>query len=305
MATLFLLREIPKTWLAFSMAVNGAASFEKAQPFIDKWEDRLITEFATGSEIDPSAIEPQVIPVSTEDEAALFRYASLQWSIPVSQGYGRRTRFLVRDQFNGKLIGIFALGDPVFNLRACDQIVGWNQAQRQDRLYNVFDAFVLGAVDPYRQLLGGKLVALSTVSETAIDFLDAKYSGTTTHIKGAAELPRPVLITTTSALGRSSIYNRLTMRDRKIFTSVGFTEGYGHFQFSDELFSRLALFVRVRRGGLIDSEMDQIGRSAHSESLWSRWDFEATFFATGCNARCFWLLWGSAGGRSSGAKRTR
>ena len=45
-----------------------------------------------------------------EVHTAVFRYASLHWSVPVSQGYGRRTRFLVIDEQNEKLIGIFALG---------------------------------------------------------------------------------------------------------------------------------------------------------------------------------------------------
>ena len=196
-----------------------------------------------GSEVVPGNIDPEVTVVDSDHDSALFRYASLQWSVPVSQGYGRRTKFLVRDRSNGKLIGIFALGDPVFNLRARDSIVQWNQQQRQERLYNVLDAFVLGAVDPYRQLLGGKLMALLTTSENALEVIEQKYAGTTTKIQGVEKLPRPVLITTTSALGRSSVYNRLNLRDRKVFTSVGFTEGYGHFQFSDELFARLAAYV--------------------------------------------------------------
>ena len=46
----------------------------------------------------------------------------------------------------------------------------------------------------------------------------------------------PVLITTTSALGRSSIYNRLRFDGRHVFKSIGYTQGFGHFHFSDELF---------------------------------------------------------------------
>jgi hypothetical protein len=47
------------------------------------------------------------------------------------------------------------------------------------------------------------------------------------------------LVTTTSALGRSSIYNRLSYRGQPVFQSVGYTEGYGHFQFSSDLFRAL------------------------------------------------------------------
>ena len=53
-------------------------------------------------------------------EGDLFRAATLLWSVPVSRGYGRRMRYLVMDESNNKLIGLFALGDPVFNLKSRD-----------------------------------------------------------------------------------------------------------------------------------------------------------------------------------------
>lgn len=220
----------------------------KSSAFIREWEPRVRPYFADGTDLDPAAIDPTIKAVTTDLEAALFRYASLSWSVPVSQGYGRRTRFLLLDQSNDKLVGIFALGDPVFNLRVRDSLIDWTPAQRQDRLYNVFDAFVLGAVEPYRQLIGGKLAALATVTEETLDVLEAKYSGTLTHIRQQEKPARPVLITTTSSLGRSSIYNRLAMNRRPVFTSVGFTEGFGHFQFSDGLFGELVDFAKTIDG---------------------------------------------------------
>ena len=74
--------------------------------------------------------------------------------------------------------------------------------------------------------------------------MTAKYSGTTTEIRRAQKDPTPVLITTSSALGRSSVYNRVTYHGRLMLHSVGFTRGFGHFQFSDELFADLVTFVR-------------------------------------------------------------
>jgi hypothetical protein len=47
------------------------------------------------------------------------------------------------------------------------------------------------------------------------------------------------LITTTSALGRSSIYNRLRYRDRLLMHSVGYTSGWGEFHFSNGVYARL------------------------------------------------------------------
>jgi hypothetical protein len=149
---------------------------------------------------------------------------------------------------NDKLIGIFALGDPVFNLTARDSVIGWNSTQRQSRLYNVLDAFVMGAVEPYRQLLGGKLIALCALSDPVIQYLSHKYDGKVTVIQNEQKISRPVLITTTSALGRSSVYNRLTFQHQKAYSSVGHTLGFGHFQFSDDLFADLASLVNSDNG---------------------------------------------------------
>lgn len=227
--------------------VHRRSVLEKSARFVDRWEDKLIDEFADGSEVVPGAISPRVVPVTTERESALFRLASLRWSVPVSAGYGRRTRFLVYDEAIGKLMGIFALGDPVFNLAVRDRLIGWTTEDRRQRLYNVFDAYVLGAVEPYRQLIGGKLIAsLSTADETASHLIE-KYTGTVTVITEETKDPRPVLITTTSSLGRSSTYNRIKFQNRQLFAPIGYTEGFGHFHFSDELFDSLFEFLSQNR----------------------------------------------------------
>ncbi len=217
---------------------------KRSQPFIERWEDRIIGEFANGEEIDPRRIRPVVEQVSGDGyDAALFRFATLHWSVPVSVGYGRRTRFLVRDQSTEQLIGVFALGDPVYNLRSRDELIDWDVEQRSARLYNVLDAFVLGAVPPYRELLAGKLVAMAATSRETAAFIEEKYEGSETIISEARKDPRPVLITTTSALGRSSLYSRLRFRGRLLYQPIGYTEGFGHFQFSDALFSGLCEFL--------------------------------------------------------------
>ena len=137
----------------------------------------------------------------------MFRFASLLWSIPISRGYGRRMRYLVRDNFNNKIVGLVALGDPVFNLKARDDHVGWDQADRRERLYHVMDAFGLGAVPPYNRLLAGKFVALAAVSDEVRSDFEGKYRGRTTIIQEKKKEAKLTLVTTTSALGRSSIYN--------------------------------------------------------------------------------------------------
>ena len=77
---------------------------EQARDGLNRRETDLLQLFASGDEVEPGRINPRLVEVfpSTEEEL-LFRYACLHWSIPVSSGYGRRLRFLVVDDYNGKL----------------------------------------------------------------------------------------------------------------------------------------------------------------------------------------------------------
>lgn len=204
--------------------------------------------FANGADVEPTKVVPRIERVfSNTWQSDLFRLASLTWSVPVSAGYGRRLRFLVWDKHNEKLIGIFALGDPVFNLRARDNFVGWNTDNRRARLVNVLDAYVLGAVQPYSSLLGGKLVACVTNSLEVQDEFRRAYGATRGIISSKKKDARLTLITTTSSLGRSSIYNRLKLGGRQYFKSIGFTEGWGHFHVPSDLFDLMREFLEIRK----------------------------------------------------------
>jgi len=209
--------------------------------FVSKaWPDLKI-HFADGRDVKPSMMRPRLELIDAGTwQSDLFRLACLTWSVPVSQGYGRRMRFLVWDDFNDKLIGLLALGDPVFNLRVRDNWVGWTVKQRKEKLVNLLDAYVLGSVPPYNAILGGKLVASLARSVEVKDRFGVRYGNTRgiiSHKKKHAEL---CLVTTTSALGRSSIYNRLALNGRKLFSPIGYTSGWGHFHIPE------ALFVRMR-----------------------------------------------------------
>ena len=219
--------------------------------------ERLLIFFADGAEVEPGSIRPQLIAVRSDDWTSdLFRMACLLWSVPVSKGYGRRMRYLVIDRNNDKLIGIFGLTDPVFNLRVRDDWIGWSVEQRKENLVHVMDAHVVGAVPPYSHLLGGKLVAsMMTSAEVGADF-QRRYGESKGTISGKQKSARLALITVTSALGRSSLYNRLRLasssssnrnsRPLVNFLRLGYTRGYGHFHLSNSLFARLRELLASR-----------------------------------------------------------
>lgn len=207
------------------------------QAFLRKNFTKLAKYFASGTEIDISKFSPVLYNVEQDKELSeLFRLTTLLWSVPVSQGFGRRLRYVVIDKHTSKLIGIFGVTDPVFNLKTRDSLIGWNAANRASNLYNVMDLFVVGAVPPYSNLLCGKLIAMLATSNIVRDQIYNKYCGVQTTISKDTKQPHVVLMTTSSALGRSSLYNRISFGNRKLFTCIGETEGWGHFHFSDKIF---------------------------------------------------------------------
>ncbi|WP_347242928.1 Druantia anti-phage system protein DruA [Thermogutta sp.] len=221
-----------------------AERLQKARSWLLSVEEKMLSYFADGSEVDVPRIRPRLEFVDTQLKADLFRYASLLWSVPVSAGYGRRMRFLVFDEHNGKLMGLFALGDPVYNLRVRDRWIGWGVPEKNERLYHVMDAYVIGAVPPYSDLLGGKLMALLTTSNEVREVFRRRYAQRASVLRKVVRDPHLVLLTTMSALGRSSIYNRISVGREKVFISVGFTEGWGHFQFPDSIFEQIKAYLR-------------------------------------------------------------
>lgn len=201
--------------------------------------------FASGKEINPEKISPVLERVSSgTQQGNLFRLAALSWSVPVSNGFGRRLRYLVWDENNGKLMGLIAIGDPVFNLAVRDKFIGWNIHDRSARLVNLMDAYVLGALPPYNALLGGKLIACLLRSRDIYDDFASAYDSTIGVISQEEKKSRLLAITTTSSMGRSSVYNRLKLNGMQYFKPIGYTGGWGHFHIPDLLFAELRDYLR-------------------------------------------------------------
>lgn len=217
---------------------------EERFDLLQRLERRALPFFAKGSEVTPGALRPRMELVESPLQADIFRYACLLWSIPVSPGYGRRMRFLIFDEANEKLIGVLGLSDPVYCLAVRDEWIGWDDQDKRLRLWHVMDAYVLGAVPPYNYLLGGKLVALLATSNEVREHFVLRYAGRPSGILGLVREPHLVLLTTTSAMGRSSMLNRLKREGEPIWGSLGMTLGWGHFHLGNGHFKAMADFMR-------------------------------------------------------------
>jgi hypothetical protein len=134
----------------------------------------------------------------------------------------------------------------------------------------MMDITVCGAVAPYNELLGGKLVSLLAASPDVVRAYERRYrkaaSIIASSLKGAPVVRRPslVLLGTTSLYDTAtSQYNRLWMPanaaggrngDRLAFIPVGRTEGYGSFHFSEATMDAFDLLLaRQQKGRQVNS----------------------------------------------------
>ena len=195
--------------------VNVQRKIAQDAEFIRYAVGKYLRYFANGDSINPEAVRPRLYFVRNEAQAELFRLATYLWSVPLSNGMGRQFRWLIMDEHTRSLMGIAMLNSPMRAIRERDRALGLTKENRP-RLINYFlEAAVLGAVPPWNELLGGKLAALSVVSTEVREYAERAYK-------------QPLwAVFTMSALGRSSIYNRLRLGDRLAAEALGYTGGWG------------------------------------------------------------------------------
>ena len=227
---------------------------ESHQWILSAWKQRS-HYFADGKELTPARIDPVLVQVETKEHNDLFRLGRYTWSLPYSRGYGRRLRFLIFDRHHQKLIGILGLQSPPIDFAPRDQRVNYPQGRKVEMVNQTMDIFTLGAIPPYNRLLGGKLVVCAASSQEILLSYQERYHGATTQMQNRiipAHLP---LLTTTSAFGRSSIYNRVNFREspksapRAIAIPIGYTKGFGNFHL-DELYPDIRNFL-LQQGKLV------------------------------------------------------
>jgi hypothetical protein len=197
-------------------------------PELERQFDRLRSYFPNPTRIEPSRIDPYVIPVQERTlEERLFKITRGYWSMPYSKGYGRRLRFLVMDRNHQALIGIIGLQSPSADLGCRDRFLGVSSERKLSVVNNTMDAYTVGATPAYAPLLGGKLVAGYLCSPVIRrEYWKLYGNKVTTQLR--KRIPQPLLaITTASAFGRSSIYNRLRNETRVLARPLGYTRGFG------------------------------------------------------------------------------
>lgn len=198
--------------------------------------------FKSGSEINPERIQPRLKLIETVQDEQLWWLAKTCWSMPYSKGYGRRLRFLVIDEEHQGLIGILGLQSPPADLKCRDDLFSYPKGLKLKLVNQTMDAFTIGALPPYSFLLGGKLCAGLLASDEVREAYWRKYAAKRTLMQNKLIEQPLVGITTTSAFGRSSIYNRLKVGQRVLARPIGYTKGYGLLHL-EHLYPKISQFL--------------------------------------------------------------
>jgi len=125
---------------------------------------------------------------------------------------------------------------------------------------NMMEIIVCGAIPPYNELLGGKLVSILACSPIVIRDYTEKYSNQVSEIASRMKGRRVIRDSRLAFLGTTSLYsigssqyNRIKVPITKDFTlqfkNMGITEGYGTVYFSKETTDAMMRLLELQDGG--------------------------------------------------------
>ncbi|GAG57510.1 unnamed protein product [marine sediment metagenome] len=199
-----------------------------------------------GKDIIPEDIELELREVKSDSfEEILFRWWNfIWWSIPYQRSYGRQMRFVLWDKTHKAPFGLICLQSPVLKMSVRDKYLNIPKDELDLWVNRSMNAQRVGALPPYNELIGGKMVALALASNEIRETYREKYKDYISIIKGRKLKSDLLFITTTSAFGKSSLYNRLKYNGETVAECLGYTQGSGTFHITEELYMELLDFLK-------------------------------------------------------------
>lgn len=213
--------------------------------FIIRNVELIKRHLINGADLEVEKIKPRLIEVNPDSNwEVLFRWWNLVWwSLPYEHAYGRQIRFIVWDEYHKAPIGLIGLQSPILSWSVRDEHLGIPVDTRDYWVNQSLSAQRLGALPPYNQVLGGKLVAYLMTADTVRKKFKQKYFGIKTILKKRKLPARLLFITTTGAYGKSSVYTRLKYQEEYVARFIGYTHGSGSFHIPNSLFDKLVEFL--------------------------------------------------------------
>ena len=218
--------------------------------FLRRFFDHVKESHLDGKNVVPENIRlelREVLPGSFESQ--MFRWWNLVWwNMPYQRAYGRQIRFILWDRGHDMPFGLMQLQSPLLRMKTRDEYLEI-PSESLDYWANMsMSAQRTGALPPYNDLIGGKMVALTVTSNEVRDTYRRKYEGKKTVMEERVLKPDLLFITTTSAFGKSSIYDRLRYRGELAAVQIGYTKGVGTFHMPEDL--TRAIYSMLREKGI-------------------------------------------------------
>jgi hypothetical protein len=208
-----------------------------------------VKEYAvSGKELEPRKISLELIEVPSESfYSKLFFWWNLTWwSIPYDKPIGRQMRFILWDKTHDSPFGLIYLQSPPLRSAVRDKFLGLSKKQIDYWINQSLYGQRIGALPPYNELLGGKMVCLSLTSTEIREAYAQKYEKRKTMLK-ERELPNRLLfVSTTSAYGKSSVYERVKYKDEIVSQFIGYTSGTGTFHLPETLYKECLQYLKER-----------------------------------------------------------
>lgn len=216
--------------------------------FLKKYFERAKIYCSDGKDIVPEEIELELREVKSGSfEEILFRWWNLiWWSIPYQRSYGRTMKFLLWDNAHNLPFGLICLQSPVLKMSIRDNYLGIPKDNLDLWINKSLYAQRVGALPPYNELLGGKMVALALIANEIREAYREKYKNYISLIKHRKLSADLLFITTTSAFGRSSLYNRLKFNGELVAKCLGYTQGSGTFHIPGNLYEEIVQFLKSK-----------------------------------------------------------
>src|SRR3989338_334273 len=201
-----------------------------------------------GEKLDISKIDPEIREVESESlEEDLFRWWNIVWwSLPYEKAYGRQMRFIIWDKYHNAPIGLIGLQSPILSWSARDNYLGIKIKERDFWVNQSLSAQRVGALPPYNDIRGGKLVALLMTAEIVRKKFQKKNKNKKTIMEERNIPPNLLFLTTTGAYGKSAIYSRLKFQGETVSKFIGYTKGSGTFHIPTALYKDLLTYLKKR-----------------------------------------------------------
>jgi hypothetical protein len=210
-------------------------NFENATQFLKNGED-----------IDPSKIDLELIEIKDTKsiENKIFFWWNLTWwSLPYTKPIGRQMRFVLWDIYHDSPFGLLGLQSPPLRSKVRDEYLGLRKEESTYWINQSLYGQRIGALPPYNQLLGAKMVALSMISAEIKDAYHKKYHNKKTLMDEKIIPAELLFFTTTGAFGKSSVYDRIKYNGRKVTNFIGYTTGRGTFHIPEKLYIELLEYL--------------------------------------------------------------